>query len=185
MSDDPSYDERTLLRCVANADEHAFKLLYTAYAPKLYTVALKYLRSPASAQDVVQEIFIKVWKARKQLATIQNFSAYVYVMGRNVILNELRKKATGSITEYLLQLQEPSLLPDVQLRQKEIAAFIREAITSLPPQQQKVYLLSREQELSHKEIAKKLGITYNTVREHMSAALTNIRKSLVQKIKKD
>src|SRR2546421_1559779 len=110
------------------------------HAGKVYAVGLKYLRSPFAAQDVVQEIFLKVWKTRAELPAVENFTSFLYIMSRNFILNSLRKKMPVSLEEDQdTRLQEQILVPDEQLGRKELAGLIRQAIENLPPQQQKVY----------------------------------------------
>lgn len=149
------------------------------YAGKVYTMAIGYLKSPVEAQDVVQEIFVKIWEKRDSVTEIGNFPAYLHVIVRNLLINKLQKKIpVFSPNELALQVPEDRHLPHQQLDYRELTELIAAAIAQLPPRQQQVYCLSREKGLNHQQIAKELGLSYDTVREHMSKALKNIRYSL-------
>ena len=150
------------------------------YAGKVYTMAMGYLKSPIEVQDVVQEIFVKIWEKRNSLTEIDNFPAYLHVITRNLLINKLQKKIpVFSQNELTLQgIPEDRHLPHQQLDYRELTVLVSRAIAQLPPRQQQVYCLSREKGLNHQQIAKELGLSYDTVREHMSKALKNIRTSL-------
>ena len=172
--------DKSLLQLTAEGCERSFRELYELYAGKIYTMAIGYLKSPMEAQDVVQEIFIKIWEKRDNLTAIDNFPAYLHIMTRNLLINHLQKKIpVFSPDEMTLQATPGEYhLPHQQLDYRELTTFISRAIDQLPPRQQQVYRLSREQGLNHQQIAKQLSLSYDTVREHMSKALKNIRASL-------
>lgn len=172
--------DQNLLRLIAEGCEQSFRKLYDMYAGKVYTMAIGYLKSPMEVQDVVQEIFVKIWEKRDSLTEIDNFPAYLHVITRNLLINKLQKKIpVFSQDELALQLiPEDRHLPHQQLDYRELTVLISRAIAQLPPRQQQVYSLSREKGLNHQQIAKELGLSYDTVREHMSKALKNIRASL-------
>ena len=171
--------DQDLLRLIAQGCEQSFRKLYDLYAGKVYTMAIVYLRSPMEVQDVLQEIFVKIWEKRASLVEIDNFPAYLHVITRNLLINRLQKK----IPVFTQDESSLQAIPDdrhlqQQLDHRELATLISRAITQLPPRQQQVYRLSREQGLNHQQIAKELGLSYDTVREHMSKALKNIRAIL-------
>ena len=145
------------------------------------TWPLKYLRSPLSAQDAVQDAFTRVWQNRAELPAIDHFESWLTAVTRNLLINQLRKKIPAvsdtSPTDLgiIAQADQPAGHP---IEIKELETLIRQAIHQLPPQQQQVYRLRQEENLPHKEIADRLGISYNTAREHMSKALKNIRAFL-------
>jgi RNA polymerase sigma-70 factor (family 1) len=171
-----------LLLMVSAGDEKAFRQIYEQYWNRIYTMALLYFKSPVAAQDMVQEVFLKVWVNRSELPAINSFGAWLHITARNFLISSLRKKTTqyvwgmednGSVPD-----QEPSA--DERLAMKETAGLIRRAIEQLPPQQQKIYRMSREQGLKLTEIAAALDLSHNTVREHMSKALKSIRTYLLR-----
>ena len=167
---------------VSAGDEKAFRQIYEQYWNRIYTMALLYFKSPVAAQDMVQEVFLKVWVNRSELPVLNSFGAWLHITARNLLISSLRKKATqyvwGMEDNATVADQEPSA--DERLAMKETAGLIRRAIEQLPPQQQKIYRMSREQGLKLTEVAAALDLSHNTVREHMSKALKNIRVYLLR-----
>lgn len=182
MPTEPLYNEKDLLRRVAEDDEAAFRQVYEHHWNRVYSMGFLYLKSPVPAQDITQEAFLKVWIKRADLPALENFGAWLHVLARNLIITALRKKTElyGLDIGTLNASPENTLVPDQQVVVKEIAALIGKAIAQLPPQQQKIYRMSREQGLKLTEVARELGLSHNTVREHMSKALQNIRAYLKQ-----
>lgn len=174
------FTEQELLEEVAGGNESAFKLLYEKYAGKVYTMGMKYLKSPFLAQDAVQEVFVKVWKNRKQLTNLNSFPAWLTIITRNQLINDLQRQIPMDSLEALhpdvLDHHRMSTGHDVDFR--ELEKVIKIGIDHFSPRQQQIYKLSREEGLSHKQIAAQLNISYDMVREHMSNALKNLRKFL-------
>jgi RNA polymerase sigma-70 factor (ECF subfamily) len=175
-------EENNWLRLVAAGNERAFRSLYDEHAGMVYALAFSYLKSSLGAQDVVQEVFLKIWEKRSDLPSVNNFPGWLRILTRNYLINSLRKKIPAAFQEDISRLEfaEKGLPPSGQLDYKEMAGIIRQAVSALPPRQQQVYKLSREKDLTLNEIASGLGISYNTVREHMTAALKSIRAFLEQ-----
>jgi RNA polymerase sigma-70 factor (family 1) len=182
LSQENAYNEAELLLMVSIGDEKAFRQMYEQYWNRIYTMALLYVRSPVLAQDMVQEVFLKVWLNRAELPSINNFGAWLHIIARNLLVTTLRKRSTLLIG----RMDDDNTVPDQrptaeeQLSVKETAGLIRRAIEQLPPQQQKIYRMSKEQGLKLTEIAATLHLSHNTVREHMSKALKNIRLYLLR-----
>lgn len=172
--------EQELLEKVAGGNETAFNLLYQKYAGQVYAMGLKYLKSPFLAQDAVQEVFIRVWKNREQLVALKSFPAWLNTVTRNQLIDELQQQIPLETIDPLqsdqLPLGLPYQKPDIDFR--ELEKLVKTGLHSFSARQQQVYQLSREEGLSHKEIAEKLGISYDMVREHMSKALKNLRSFL-------
>ena len=175
-----SYDETTLLLNTARGDEGAFRQLFDAHWDKIYSVAFTFSKSAVIAEEMVQDIFVKIWVNRTQLGTIKKFGDYLFIVARNHILSVLRKKIMEEpFTDHLRDyFKETCHLPDQQLLYKETEALVLKAVEKLPPQQQLVYSLSRQQGLSLDEIATTLSISKNTVKSHLSKALQFIRQYL-------
>jgi RNA polymerase sigma-70 factor (family 1) len=182
LTQENAYNETELLLMLSIGDEKAFRQMYEQYWNRIYTMALLYFKSPVMAQDMVQEVFLKVWLNRAELPSINNFGAWLHIIARNLLLTTLRKKTTL----LLGRMDDDNMVPDQrptaeeQLAVKETATLIRKAIEQLPPQQQKIYRMSKEQGLKLTEIAAALHLSHNTVREHMSKALKNIRLYLLR-----
>lgn len=176
------YDERELLIRIADDDETAFRNLFHQYWDNIYQVSLMLTKSPDLAEDMVQEIFLKIWLKRKSLPNVENFSGYLFITARNHILDELRKRVKDiSFSETLIEyFQQSPGTPEQHLLHKESTALLQKAVESLPDQQKKIYQLIREKGLSREEIAELLGISKNTVRNNMARALQSLRQYLQQ-----
>src|SRR5665213_736625 len=137
-------------------------------------------KSAPMAEDMVQDIFLKIWMKKEQLPAIENFRNYLFIVARNHIFNELKKRSTDILfTDQLLDyFHDNKTTPEKKLLQKEASHLIQQAIDRLPQQQKMVYRLSREEGLSRNEIAERLELSPNTVRNHLSKALEMIRQSL-------
>jgi len=172
-------DERRLLRQIAGGDKTAFKGIYDHYWDDLYNLALPFLKSTETAQDVTQEVFLKLWAKRDSLPGITDFNAYIFIMLRNEVVTALRRKNRGALHYDRYRRSLPAdFLASQPMDLKELEALVREAILRLPPPQDLFIDLTRNQGLSHEEIAQKLGISKKTVSNTLTKALSNIRKYL-------
>lgn len=168
-------DERQLLRAAAAGDEKAFRKLIEAHWSRVYFNTLALIKSHAVAQELTQDIFLKLWIQRDKLASVESLKHYIYVIGRNQVLDSLRKKIvqTTSVTEETMV--EDLLLPDLQLEGKDAYRIILEGMERLTPQQKLIFRLSRIDGLSHEQIAQQLNLSKNTVKVHMVVALNFLR----------
>lgn len=167
----------TLLIKLKNGDVVAFEEIYNQYRSKIYSYALKLCKSTVIAEEIVQEVFIKIWQKRDQLNPELHFGAYLKKIVLNDVLNHLKKVARektlqDELFSYLSSLKNSS---EEKLLEKELLKTYEEAIAQLPPQKKIIYQLSRNEELTHDEIAKKLNISKNTVKNHMVEATKFIR----------
>jgi len=173
---DPSlYNERRLLLSVAAGDEKAFTQLVDLYWNRVYGHALAYAKSSQKAQEITQDVFLKVWKKRDTLKEIVDFKNFLFILGRNQIISSLRKKLEGPTGSDPGEAWEDVLMPDQQLEYKEAYAMIREGIEKLPPTRKAVFKMSRMEGLSYEQIAGKMNISKNTVKEHIVLALNFLR----------
>jgi RNA polymerase sigma-70 factor (ECF subfamily) len=171
------YEESKLISLLKEDSEYAFQLLYDRHRKRIYQTGLRYLKSPILAQEVVQDVFLKLWFNRKQLKENQPIEAWLYTLAKNNILNRMKKlanewkaiKGLGLISE----TSENSTESSIQFAQYN--QMLQEAIAALPEQQQKVFLMARNELLSHREIAEALHISPLTVKTHMSRALESIK----------
>ena len=175
-----SYDESALLAAIAKGDEAAFRTLFEQHWDNIYGVAFAFTKSPVIAEEMVQDIFVKIWLQRDRLPQIKRFNDYLFIIARNHILTVLRKKVNEQpFSEHLLEyFQERGNNPEDQLMCRETEYLVQKAIELLPPQQHTIYSLSREQGLNQEEIAARLNISIHTVKSHMNKALQFIRNYL-------
>jgi RNA polymerase sigma-70 factor (family 1) len=174
------HNEKELIRLVAGDDETAFRELFERYSDNIYGVAMAYTKSPDAAEEIVQDVFVKIWMNRNKLLQVERFNDYLFIVARNYILNYLRKhkkdkQFTARLTEYF---GEHTITPEDEFLVKESQKLIEQAVAALPPQQQMVYELRRKQDLSLEEIAGQMNISRNTARNHLNQALKQIKEHL-------
>lgn len=174
------YNEKDLIIRISVGDTHAFGEVYIHYYNRLYNIALRYIKEPETAEDAIQQVFCKIWEKREKIHTIINLEAFITKSVRNEIINILRRKSVEYqyIYQFITEEKIEKNTPETLLITQSTNAIFSEAITSLPPQQKKIYNLSREQGKSYAEIADQMHISVNTVKWHVSAALRAIRTFL-------
>jgi RNA polymerase sigma-70 factor (family 1) len=173
-------NEKELLQRIAGSSQEAFRILHDHYARHVYGLSLRLMKSPELAQDLTQEIFVRVWIKRELLTDIQQFKPWLNTISRNMALDYLRKKvAAPSNEEYMINFFSdltPSAEENLALKQLESA--IRQAVDQLSPQLKTAFTLSRFQGLTHMEIAQRMNISPITSKSHLVRALAIIRKYL-------
>lgn len=174
------HNEKELIRLIAGDDEIAFRELFERYSDNIYGVALAYTKLADAAEEIVQDVFVKIWMNRHKLLQVERFDDYLFIVARNYILNYLRNNKKNKLfTAQLSQhFGEHSITPEDEFLVKESQKLIEQAIAALPPQQQLVYQLRRKQELSLDEIAGQMNISRNTARNHLTQALKHIKEYL-------
>lgn len=170
--------ENELLQKIIEGDTFAFKKVYELYQGRIFLFAYRFTKSKAAAEEIVQEVFVRLWEKREKVQINKNFSSYLLTITKNLVLDGLRKaaldkKVQQQIYNYMQALQNTSA---EQMIQKELDRLHRQALDTLSPQRRNVYLLSREEELSYEQIAERLHISKNTVRNIMGEALQTIRE---------
>jgi len=171
-------EDKALLIRLSEGDEIAFVKIYNQYRHKIYTYAWQLSKSADTADEIVQEVFIRIWQKRAQINTELSFNAYIRKITLNHVLNHLKKVARQkSLQEEVFQLIEINTShTEDQLLEKELRKIYVDAIARLPAQKKLIYQMSRTEELSHEEIALKLEISKNTVKNHMVEASRFIRE---------
>lgn len=167
-----------LLQLLREGDEDAFAEIYNRYWKRVFSIALRYIKSPEAAQDAVQDVFIKIWTGKEHLSQVRDFKPYIFVTARNLIISSLRNKIFHVFLGTEEQLEEETFLPEQQLSYKESMDLLHKAIQLLPPQQQRAYMLSRDEGMTYEQIAGEMAISRLTVRTHISKAIQFIRTYL-------
>jgi len=170
-------EEAVLLRKLQQGDAEAFITLYNQYYPSLYTYILHFVNVPEFAEDALQEVFIKIWEIRDRINPELSFSGYLYRITRNHVFKSIKKITADEALrlQVMQQLQQQANDADTRLLWKQYETLLHEAIRQLPPQRQKVFRLCREESKSYEEVAMELGISRNTVKEHMVLAVKSIK----------
>ncbi|WP_319479765.1 RNA polymerase sigma-70 factor [uncultured Draconibacterium sp.] len=173
-------DLHKILSALAQDDEASLEKLFNYYYPRLFNFSKSILKLEDGIDDILQEVFVKIWKNRKNINSAATFNSYIFIITRNLLLNELRRQLSFQNTKEevkrLSLANEYSLSEqiDYQELKEKIDAFVEE----LPDRQKEVFLLSRSEGLSHKEIAEKLGIKPKTVEYHITLAVRCLKEKI-------
>jgi len=180
MSDQDLLDEKAVLKLLAKGSEHAFTQVFNHYKGKVYGTALKFLKSPELAMEIVQDVFLKIWLKREEMVSVERFDAYLFITARNVIINKIKKAAfeVSAQKELARSLSEVDDHTENLLQDRQYEKILQEAVNLLPPQQKQVYHLAKVEGLSHEAIAERMQISKLTVKAHMAKALHAIRSYL-------
>jgi RNA polymerase sigma-70 factor (ECF subfamily) len=172
-----TYTEDELLAFIANGDELAFTNLFDNYRDRIYSIAFRITHSTTIAEEIVQDVFLKIWLRRDRLIEIQNFNAYLFVITRNHVYKALKQIAKNY--ELTAFTEKDQLAGDNDsaglVMEKEYNSLLRKAIDRLPNQQKKVYQYIKEKGLKREEAAGLLHLSPETVKYHLAEAMKNIR----------
>lgn len=172
-------EELLVIRLRGN-DAEAFNLLFHKYGNKLFSFALGYLKTKEDAEEIVQDVFLKVWKNRHTLDEHYSFSGFLFSIAYRTILNQIRKRKNEKVC--LIELEKRN--SDVHHGTEESIIYTalqqvsQVAIAGLPPRRKAIFQMVKEQNMSHKQVAEKLHISTKTVEAQMSEALKYLRRFL-------
>lgn len=188
MEDYTKYEETDLLRRVANGEHEAFGLLLKKYHLLAFNTAKKLTRDDWMAEDVVQEVFLKVWLRRAGLQEISSFKAWVITITTNVIYDHLRKKNVE--TKHLSALMQELLPLDefpIQLSEKTTLheELIAGAVERLPPKQKQAFIFIKKEGYSREETAGLMNISPETVKTHLEQAMRTVRAYCLSRLDKN
>jgi RNA polymerase sigma-70 factor (family 1) len=172
--------DEQLIILVKKGDQQAFAEIYSRYAESLAGFAASKLYSLDDAKDILHDLFVKLWENREQLNINSSLQSYLFGITRHRIIDKIRKNITreeyASVRQSLGAVYEHDI--DKQLEAKELRQMVEKSLEQLAPRVKEIYKLSREEGLSNNEIAEKLNLSEQTVRNQLSAALKHLRKSL-------
>jgi len=171
---------------IIQGDDEAFTILFQKYREPIYTIALRYIKDPDVAQDIVQHVFLRVWENRDHLSVDLNLRNYLITTAVNKIKNYVRDNnvaVRGNYEWAQMRLSDTNILDKLHFEGQ--VTDLMNAIKQLPDQRREICLLKLN-DLSNQEIADKMGITIQTVKNHYSLALKQLKESLTtqQKITK-
>ncbi len=170
-----------LIRKFKKGDHSAFGAIYNELKDGIYHFSLSYLRKPADAEEVVQEVFVRLWENRSRINPTGNLKAYTYKIARNFVFDTLRSKdfQSGLLISGEPEPNERAISADQEMVYHEYMEVLSMAIDSLPPRRKEIYCLSREKNLSYREISGQTGISVKMVEKHISGALSHIRNQML------
>jgi len=177
MADDN--DDRQLASRLRLGDKKAFEEIFRRYKEKIYYFAIRYYNSAEDAENVVQDVFVKLWDERDRVKEDLSLNNYIYTIAKNHLFNIQRKKINEkAYRDYIVGhlVQNPNL--ENELIYADLKAEIDKIIAELPAQRKKVFIMVNMEGLSNKEVALKLNLSIRTIEVHKSLALQTIRKAL-------
>ncbi|MBS1565442.1 MAG: sigma-70 family RNA polymerase sigma factor [Bacteroidetes bacterium] len=172
-----AHSDITLLSQLARGDKAAFTQLYLRYSATVYNALMLYIKDEHEADDLLQNIFIKIWEKKELLSSVQDTESYLFIMARNTVLNHLKRRAVEENARSALRGRLPDLADatDSRLLELEYRNALQAAIDALPPQQKQAYLLATEEALGYEAIAGRMGISKFTVKKHLELARKSVR----------
>lgn len=172
----------TLLKKISHGDQQAFRELFDLYHGKLFELARYYSKSDQVAEEVTNDVFIKIWKKRNKLSAIKQIESYLFIATKNETLTYLRdnKKdlALMSINQVELNLKLQVQDAEHSFLSKELLKALEDSIKNLPEKSGLVYRMVKEDNMSYKEVARVLDLSVKSVEKHMGLAFKRIRKDL-------
>lgn len=177
-------NEQELLKRLAAGDQAAFTAIYLQYHGGIYTYLLKFTKNPLLTEDLVHDVFLKIWEVREQLDIKSSFAAYLYRLARNAALTQLNRLTLFDAVRdevmhrVSLGIHEQSVMNAVEHKQYE--ELLQRAIDNLPPQRREAFILCRQQGKSYEEAAALMNISRNTFKQHLSLAVKSIRDYLLE-----
>jgi RNA polymerase sigma-70 factor (ECF subfamily) len=175
-------NDQQLLQKIAGSNMPAFHQLYQRHAAELHSYIYLFTRSKEDTEEILQDVFLKIWEKRQHLLSVENFKGYIFRMTRNMILNYLQRVVPRVKPVALNEEMAIANTEDAadQLLFKQHYALALKAIDQLPTRRKEVFNLALQEGLSFKEIAEKLGISVSAVKQHYYASVTFIREHLQQ-----
>lgn len=172
--------EEELLPLLTEGDRLAFKQLYTSYYRSIFGHALKFTKSADLAEDIVQDVFLKIWENRAMLSEVQHFKSYLFAICKNMTLNLLaRASREAKIMEQIIYgAQKFHLDSENKLQQLEYEKLLLEAIEQLPPQRRLIFRLCKIDGKSYEEVAAQLGVTTGTINDHIVKGNRSVKEYL-------
>lgn len=171
-------DDHELFSLIAQGDDRAFSVIVTRYTSVIYAHLLLYLKNAQRAEEATQDIFMSIWRNREKLPGMENFAGYLYVTTRNRLHTVIKEKVLATVEPPPDRLHSLLTGPESAVQFKELLEAVRRGIEQLPKKRKEVFTLSRFENRSYEEIAAQLGISRNTVKQHITESLVFLRNFL-------
>ncbi len=175
-------EESVVIEKLIAGSQEAFSTIYKRYSSLVSAFLLKYVKSPDLAEDLTQEIFLKIWQDRTKLTEVNSFRSYLFTISRNHTFNFLKRASVDKTAKaIILQSYNPYVDLEQEISIKDYLRYIESLLEALPPQSREVFKLCRQEFKTYDEAAEILGISRNTIKKHMVRSM----KILGDNVKKD
>lgn len=173
-------EERQLIEMLREGDPLSFEILFQQYYARFYNFVRNLIKDSHSTEDIVQNVFMKVWINRGKLCPDQSIHNYIYVLTKHEVLNHIRDRKAYTQIEKLIMFEHPEgiAVNDDSFHFRDLDGRIRKIIASMPEQRRKVFIMSRYRGMSNKLIAQTLSLSVRTVDRHINMALTSLKKDI-------
>jgi RNA polymerase sigma-70 factor (family 1) len=177
-------EEQLLLIALSRGDEKAFEVLFMRYFPRVKRFISGLLQDEITAEDFSQDILLRIWQKREEMVKVENLSAYLYQASRNAVYQHLRHvllvNEYGEKQQEVLSNVSGSGVQDIEenMFAEELLLLVQHTVEQMPAQRRKIYEMSRKEGKTNDEIAQLLTISKRTVENHLTQALSDIRKML-------
>lgn len=169
-------NEKQLVEELVQGNHDAFRQLFVRYYPKVRYFILGLIKTEAEAEDLTQDVFVKLWTNRQRFSDVKTFGAYLYVLAKNTTFNYIESRQIRQIgLEGQPLTEEEQTTPHEDLVAKDLQLLIDMVVDSMPMQRKTVFRLSRHAGLTNDEIAERLQISKKTVENHLNLALKELR----------
>lgn len=172
---------RKLLRQIKEQDSQtAFRDFYNMTYDRLFRIAYYYVKQEEWSQEIVLDVFLKLWKQRSNLLDVRNIEDYCFILVKNASLNYLEKESRHTFIhpDSLPEPQEQNYSPEESLISEELFALYVKALDRLPERCREVFILIREEKQSYAQVAEELGISMNTVDAQLQKAVTRLKEMI-------
>lgn len=157
--------------------ENAFESIYQFYHRKIYHYILSVVKSPQLAEDLQQEVFLKIWEARDQLPEVKDFASFLFFVARNHTINVMKSVARSQSLMNEIVRHSGSPVLDDEITSRDYDRFIQKVVLSLPPRTREIYRKCKEQGRTYDEVARELGISGNAVKRHIVNSIKVLREA--------
>lgn len=177
---DTAFNQDRILKELAKSNKQALEELFNYYYPRLYNFSKSFLKLEDGIDDILQEVFLKIWHNRNEIISSDAFNSYIFTVTRNLLLNELRSRLNNE--KMKSRILDASVAEEYlsmgNVEYDELKEKVEEIINELPQKQREIFKMSRIEGLSHKEIAEKKSISTKTVEYHVGQSIRLIKKEL-------
>lgn len=175
-------DDKTLVVRLKEGDKRAFKELFERHYPLFISFARRLLKDESTAEDLIQNVFMKIWVGRANLNENKSFKNYLLVSIRNEVYQyfryAFRLEDSEKYSEKFLEVIDNSMNIETEMSAKELEKNVTKIIADMPQRRREIFNMSRHEKLSNKDIAQRLGLSVRTVEKHIENALADIRKNI-------
>lgn len=172
-------DKNELVKSLSKGDQNAFRHLFLSYFPKVKKFIEQLIKDETTAEDLSQDIFVKLWESKERLSEIEFFDAYLYRMAKNSVITQMKRDLYNvTYLEHEYSKKNEFVSIEEELFAKEVRLLVELTVSKMPAQRKKVFEMSRIEGLKNDEIAEKLHLSKKTIENHLNLALKEIRKTI-------